>query len=67
MSTERAELVSMLEHLKPAAAAALRRYARTFAPHVPAEFVEAVGHALGDISFDEAIAGIDQAEREATR
>jgi hypothetical protein len=61
------ELSRLLDVVKPAAIEGLYRYADERAPLVPLAFVEALGRALGEISFDEAIAAIDKQQQELAR
>jgi len=62
---DRLELAAAVHELKDAAASYVQRYAAMHARDVDPAMVAAIGRAVGDfISLDEAVAALDQLQRE---
>lgn len=57
---KREELAIEFGEMKAPAIAVVRQYAKEHAPLVPADFIDALCNALGEISVDEAMAALDR-------
>lgn len=61
---KREDVKNVVFDLKASTIIDLKRYARLHTPLVSKEDVDAICNALGDISWDEATAGLDKIQKE---